>query len=66
MISKKTIQQFKEIYKSVFNEELSNEEAFDKANNLLNLYKAIYENKNLTALEKKYEVIRKGLKKDKG
>lgn len=42
MLSEKAIQQFKKLYERRFNEKLSNKEAFHKANNLLNLYRAIY------------------------
>jgi len=42
MLSKESIDEFKQIYKKVFNKDLMDEQAFSKASNLLNFYKAIY------------------------
>jgi len=42
MISKESLDEFKKIYKEEFGEEISNEEALEKAINLLNLFNAIY------------------------
>jgi hypothetical protein len=42
MLSKEAIEEFKKIYKQKFKKDLSDIEASRRANNLLNLYKAIY------------------------
>lgn len=42
MLPKKAIEEFKKIYKKSYEVELSDEEATDKANRLVNLYKAVY------------------------
>jgi len=42
MLPKKAIDQFKELYKKRFGVELDDKEAEFRANNLFNLYKAIY------------------------
>jgi hypothetical protein len=42
MLPKKAVEEFKEIYKKSYGVELSDEEATDKANRLVNLYKAVY------------------------
>lgn len=42
MLPKEAIEEFKEIYKKLYGEELSDEEASKRANNLVNLYKAVY------------------------
>ena len=42
-ISKKAIEEFKEIYKNKYKQELSNEEALSRACNLLNLYRVVYD-----------------------
>jgi len=42
MLSKETIQEFKEIYKRKEGKELSNKEAFELATNLLLVFDAIY------------------------
>ena len=42
MLSEKAVQKFKRLYKQRFNEELSDKEAYQRANNLLNLYRAVY------------------------
>lgn len=42
MFLKEDIEEFKEIYKKVFNEELTLEEAYSKAKMLFDLYKALY------------------------
>jgi len=47
ILTKEAIQEFKEIYKKVFKEELSDEEAFRMASNLLNLYRVIYSKNNI-------------------
>lgn len=44
MLPKKAIEEFKKIYKKSYGVELSDEEATDKANRLVNLYKAVYSN----------------------
>ena len=41
-LSKKAIDEFKEIYKKEYGKELSDEEAFDSATNLLNFFEALY------------------------
>jgi hypothetical protein len=40
-MKKETVEEFKKIYKEKFKEDLSDTEAYWKANKLLNLYKAI-------------------------
>ncbi|HHE76593.1 MAG TPA: hypothetical protein ENL27_01260 [Candidatus Parcubacteria bacterium] len=42
MLPKKAIDQFKELYKKRYNIELSDKEAEFRANNIINLYKAVY------------------------
>ena len=42
MISKESLEKFKELYKKEFGEELSDQVVLDKATRLLNLYRAIY------------------------
>ncbi len=42
MISKESLEKFKQLYKEYFKEELSNDEALRRATRLLNLYRAIY------------------------
>jgi len=42
MLPKKAIEEFKKIYKKSYGVELSDDEATDKANRLVNLYKAVY------------------------
>ena len=42
MLLKKAIEEFKKIYKKSYGVELSDEDAADKANRLVNLYKAVY------------------------
>jgi len=42
MISKESLEKFKELYKKEFGEELSDRVALDKATKLLNLYRAVY------------------------
>jgi hypothetical protein len=41
-LSKKAIDEFKEIYKKEYGKELNDEEAFDSATNLLNFFEALY------------------------
>ena len=51
MLLKEAIEEFKRIYKKEFGVEISDEEASFRANNLVNLYKAVYgdsSNKNDT------------------
>lgn len=43
MLPPEAIQEFKQIYKDVFNEEISDADAIIKANRLLDLYSAIFE-----------------------
>jgi len=42
MISQKSLEKFKKLYKERFKEELSDDEALRKATRLLNLYRAVY------------------------
>jgi len=42
MLPKEAIEEFKRIYKQKFKKDLNDIEASRRANNLLNLYKAIY------------------------
>ena len=44
MISEQDLENFRTIYKEVFSEEIGKEEALEKAQRLLNLYKAVYLN----------------------
>ena len=48
ILTRKAIQEFKGIFKKVYNEELSDKQAFEMAGNLLNLYRAIYGTNNFT------------------
>ncbi len=41
-MNKQALQKFKEIWKKRFGDKLTDEEAYFRANNLLNLYKTIY------------------------
>lgn len=41
-MSKEAIEEFKEIYKEEFGEKISNQKALELAQNLLNLFRAIY------------------------
>lgn len=43
MLPKEAIQEFKKLYKARFGVELTDEEASYRANNLVNLYKFVYE-----------------------
>ena len=43
MLPKEAIKEFKDIYKKVFNEDISDEDALVRANKLLDLYKAMFE-----------------------
>jgi len=42
MLPKKAIEEFKKIYKKYYGIELPDQEAAFRANNLVNLYKAVY------------------------
>jgi len=42
MISQKSLEKFKKLYKERFKEELSDDEALRKATRLLNLYRTVY------------------------
>ena len=42
MISKESLEKFKELYKKEFGDELSDQVALDKATRLVNLYRAVY------------------------
>ena len=42
MLSEKAVQKFKKLYEQRFNEKLTDKEAYQRANNLLNLYRAVY------------------------
>ena len=43
MLPKEAIEEFKKLYKQRFKVDLSDEEASFRANNFVNLYKAVYE-----------------------
>jgi hypothetical protein len=43
MISKKAIEEFKQIYKEEYDEYISGQEAVEKATRFLNLFKVIYQ-----------------------
>ncbi len=61
MISQKAIQEFKEIYRKKFKEELDDSEALDKALRLLGLYQSVYlpENINKESKENINKIIKK-------
>lgn len=42
MLPKKAVEEFKRVYKKSYNIELTDEEASDKANRLVRLYQAVY------------------------
>lgn len=42
-LSKKAIEEFKEIYKNKYGEEISDEEAYEKGRRLIRLFKLIYQ-----------------------
>ncbi len=42
MIPKESVEEFKQMYKKKFGVEIGDEEASFRANNLVNLYKAVY------------------------
>jgi hypothetical protein len=42
MLSEKAVQKFKKLYEQRFNEKLTDKEAYQRANKLLNLYRAVY------------------------
>ena len=42
MISKEAIEEFKVLYKKVYGEDISDQEALKRATNLLNLYSIVY------------------------
>jgi len=42
MLARESIKKFKNLYKQRFKEKLSDQEAFSKANRLLNLYRSVY------------------------
>lgn len=48
MLPPKAIEEFKKIYKKSYGVELSDAEATDKANRLVNLYKAVYSDETWT------------------
>ena len=52
MLPQEAIEEFKTIYKRVFSEEISNEEALIKANKLIDLYRAIFESLTQVAQRK--------------
>lgn len=41
-LSKETIEEFKEIYREELGEEISDQEAYEEASNLIQLFKIIY------------------------
>lgn len=55
MISRQSIEKFKELYKQIFGEELSDAEAIKKAAYLLNAYRFIYGDP-MSEIETKKEV----------
>ena len=42
MLPKEAVKEFKDLFRKIYKIELSDEEAFFRANNLFNLYEAIY------------------------
>lgn len=52
MLPKEAIEEFKTIYKEVFNEEMSDEDALVRANKLIDLYRAIFESLTQAAQRK--------------
>ncbi len=55
MLPKEAIEEYKQIYKARFGIELSDEEASFRANNFVNLYKAVYEQDSLDIGQDKKE-----------
>jgi hypothetical protein len=53
MLPKEAISEYKELYKKLFGVELSDEEASFRANNLVNLFEAVYK-KSIKQEEKNY------------
>lgn len=51
ILPKEAVEEFKRIYKKKFNVDLSDEEAVRRANNLLNLYRAVYGSTKAKAME---------------
>jgi len=60
MLPKKAIEEFKKIYKKHYGVELPDQEAAFRANNLVNLYKAVYSDPPFGRVDKKenYEAQR--------
>lgn len=42
ILSKEAVEEFKELYKKRFKEELTDEEAFERATKLVNLFEVVY------------------------
>jgi len=57
MISQKSLEKFKRLYKERFKEELTDKEALQKATRLLNLYRTVYHSplSNQLKGEKEYD-----------
>ena len=51
MLSKEAIEEYKILYKEKFGIELTNEEAILRANNLVDLYRAVYSTADFSALK---------------
>lgn len=62
MLSKEAIEEYKKIYKNRFGVDLNDDEAAFRANNLVNLYKAVYEQTSFDGVQRRdVEGIRDGL-----
>jgi hypothetical protein len=59
ILPREAIEEFKQIYKKEFGEELSDQDATERATKLLDLYKVIYKSK----LQKENDKIQKRIKK---
>ena len=46
MFSKEAVVKFKEVYKRLYNKEISDQEVFEMGTNLLNLYRLLFDAKN--------------------
>jgi len=55
MVSEAGLQKFKELYKLEYGIELTQKELIEKANRLLNLYKAVYSSKQKIRIRQNYE-----------
>ena len=69
MISENALEEFKAIYKKEFGEDLSNQDALDKATRLLTLMKAVYKpitKEDLRLVEERRKELHTKAKQGKG